>query len=317
MLIETQLPLYAARYIDDTRRDDDGSQLLVRLDVVRPGDHRLVPPTKAQDGKLVLHWLEPEDQPEDVVTVHQVSEDDFAVSYAGRRARLSFHRGERAAQVLIEDTDDDLVGTQTIAEGWLLALVISLWGKTVLHASAVQLNNKVVAFVGPSGQGKSTLSALAAVGGAALFADDVLRVDSNGGLVLAHRGATSLRLRDDAVEAGHLQHLGLRNRVDGRTMFAPLSAPDAYASLSAIVFPHRDDQAAGISIQHLDPSEGAVSLLGGQRVFHWVDPQLRVSTFDAFMSLAIQVPLYRLTAARHSVSADGLIESLSSIGFQL
>jgi len=61
--------------------------------------------------------------------------------------------------------------------GAALAMVATLAGKVVLHASAVSTKRGIVAFAGPSGQGKSTVAALAALAGAPLFADDVLAVD--------------------------------------------------------------------------------------------------------------------------------------------
>ncbi len=76
-------------------------------------------------------------------------------------------------------------------------------GLLPLHASAVRVGSRCVAFVGSSGAGKSTLAGLLSMRGYTVLADDlsVLEIREDLGLVLAHRGASSLRLRSDSVEA--------------------------------------------------------------------------------------------------------------------
>lgn len=60
--------------------------------------------------------------------------------------------------------------------GPALVLALALRGTWCLHASAARFDGQVTAFVGESGQGKSTLAAYLADGGWQLVADDILPV---------------------------------------------------------------------------------------------------------------------------------------------
>jgi hypothetical protein len=323
-LVETTLPLFAARSSELT---DPTRRMRIVIEVVEPGDDRLRPQGL---GPLVLRWLEADDPPEDVVTVHQQHPADplsranpqlssYVVSYAGRRMLIHLHRSNSeedgtVADVFVEDIDGDRIGLQTIVEGWLVSLVLCLAGQTVLHASAIEAGGELIAFAGPSGQGKSTLAALACVGGASLFADDVLRVTQHSQRFVGYRGSTSLRLRDDATTNGPLSDLGLRHQVDGRTMFQPAMSLEELAPISAIVFPYRDDAAVHASLDRIAPARGAVPLLGCQRVYRWVDADQQRRTFHSMSLIANHVPLYRLTAAPHSVRPDDLLAMLRTNG---
>ena len=74
-----------------------------------------------------------------------------------------------------------------------------LRGHLVLHASAVQLADHAVAFIGHSGMGKSTLATLmCADGSGTVITDDVLRVDKNSEVSRRKTGHPEVRLRSGA-----------------------------------------------------------------------------------------------------------------------
>ncbi len=70
-----------------------------------------------------------------------------------------------------------------IYENQVVPLALSQQGKLVFHASAVQTSHGAAAFMGESGQGKSTLAAALCNLGSPLLADDglVLETDTAGG----------------------------------------------------------------------------------------------------------------------------------------
>lgn len=76
-------------------------------------------------------------------------------------------------------------------------------GFVVFHASAVQVGERVIAVLGKSGQGKSTLAASFAAEGYPLLTDDclVVRWDESAGQWLAQPSYHSVRLWPDSVEA--------------------------------------------------------------------------------------------------------------------
>lgn len=74
-------------------------------------------------------------------------------------------------------------------------------GRPALHATAVELDGRVAAFLGDSGQGKSTLSGALVASGATWVADDLLLLDVDGPEILAIPTVVSTRLRADSAEA--------------------------------------------------------------------------------------------------------------------
>src|SRR5262249_52962005 len=72
--------------------------------------------------------------------------------------------------------------------------VLHLRGTTCLHASAVLLDGKLLAFSGASGAGKSTIAAALAARGCQLVSDDVLPLRVTPTCLLAGPGLPELRL---------------------------------------------------------------------------------------------------------------------------
>jgi hypothetical protein len=78
--------------------------------------------------------------------------------------------------------------------GPVLGFVLRLHGRTCLHASAVAVGGRALALVGPVGAGKSTTAAALAGRGCPALADDVLALEPQGDVLLAHPAYPRLRL---------------------------------------------------------------------------------------------------------------------------
>jgi hypothetical protein len=79
--------------------------------------------------------------------------------------------------------------------GQVLPLVALLRGFEVLHASAVAVEDRVVAFVGAVGAGKSSVAIQLMLRSGGFFCDDVLSLELEGGGVRAHPGPAVANLR--------------------------------------------------------------------------------------------------------------------------
>jgi hypothetical protein len=112
---------------------------------------------------------------------------DFVVLLSERRITCHPDRStdERTARHLLLDQ--------------VIPRVLAMDGAVVLHASAVAVDGRAVAFVGPTGAGKSTVAASFATNGAQLLADDFvcLREDARG--FLAVPSYPGLRLWPDSA----------------------------------------------------------------------------------------------------------------------
>jgi len=82
----------------------------------------------------------------------------------------------------------------------VLPLALSKRGKLVFHASAVEVGDSAVVFVGESGRGKSTLAASFATNGFRFLTDDGLVVEAGKDSYLVFPSHPSIRLWQDSEE---------------------------------------------------------------------------------------------------------------------
>ena len=85
--------------------------------------------------------------------------------------------------------------------GPLLGVILAQRGKFVLHASTVSIDGRAVAFSGPSGRGKSTLSAALAHAGHPLIADDMTVIDTARERPIVQPGFPRVKLWPDSAAA--------------------------------------------------------------------------------------------------------------------
>jgi hypothetical protein len=95
----------------------------------------------------------------------------------------------------------DIVLLRLFLFGSVMGLICHQRGLLPLHASAVAVGNRAIAFCGPPGMGKSTLAAFCVDAGARLVADDILVVttDRENG-VIAKPGMPKVKLWRDALD---------------------------------------------------------------------------------------------------------------------
>lgn len=78
--------------------------------------------------------------------------------------------------------------------GMVMGILLYQRGRVVLHASAVEVEGSAVAFMGNSGQGKSSLAAALQSHGHRLCNDDVTPVNLDGDLAIAYPGFPQIKL---------------------------------------------------------------------------------------------------------------------------
>lgn len=96
--------------------------------------------------------------------------------------------------------DSSAENTALYLLGPILALVLRFRGLVCLHASAVVVNGRAVAFVGPEEAGKSTTAAAFSRKGFAVLSDDVVPVREHAGAFFALPGSPHLRLWPESVD---------------------------------------------------------------------------------------------------------------------
>jgi len=134
-------------------------------------------------------------------------------------------------------------------------------GVLPLHANAVVLDGRAIAFMGASGSGKSTLAAWFQDRGRSVLADDVCAVTVEDGKAYALPGVPRLRLWKDALERSGREPGNFEASFDGRDKF-DLPSPHAAAvrtPLAAVYLLEEGD--IDLSIERLARSKAIEALI--------------------------------------------------------
>jgi hypothetical protein len=187
----------------------------------------------------------------------------------------------------------------------VLPLAAVLRGMDVLHASAVALGGRAVAFLGPSNVGKTTLASRIVARGARLVTDDVLAVDLDGAAVTAHRGGAVARV--DPAELRSLTPderaaLGpVRARAEKWHVVPPLAPERLPLALTYHLV--RPSAATGVEIVPVRPYDPAL-LLGSAFLPYLSDPARLRRQLDVCAAVAASTPLHQVRVPDRAASAD-------------
>jgi hypothetical protein len=186
----------------------------------------------------------------------------------------------------------------------VIPIVLSQLGKLVLHASACVTPHGVMAFMGTTGMGKSTLAASFGLRGLTVLTDDCLSIGKDGDDVLCVPSYAGVRLWPESVSAlfeeePELQHLA-HYTDKKRFVFEQEMAGGRHVLKAGYVLtrPDEDPSDNAIKITPLSPSE---ALLEAVKHTFQLDVTDRVRLGQAFRRyewLAQSVPFFRLSYPR-------------------
>ncbi len=175
----------------------------------------------------------------------------------------------------------------------LTGICLNLQGQIAVHANAVVLNGRAVAFIGYSGAGKSTLSAFCTSHGAGLVTDDVLVIDEQGHVL---PGNPRIKLYP---ETGELLGLDASQATDYKIFYHPEThlggtyqqEPLPLGGLYLLANPELDTES--IRLEAIPPAQGIFELLThGYDVSRFIDRNPRL--LDAYVQLVNRCPVQRL-----------------------
>jgi hypothetical protein len=175
---------------------------------------------------------------------------------------------------------------------WSISL---LRGFELLHAAAVVHEERLIAIVGLSGGGKTTLAAELLSRGGTLFADDILAFSP--GSALAHPGPP-------------LMNLGNGNRLDGARLIAPIGE-EAWVAVDRPTDPAPRpvdrivlvERRAGAELS-FERQPGNNLLLLPHSLSFPHQPERLTDRFEVFGDVAERAPIFRLTADLDVTPAD-------------
>lgn len=200
-----------------------------------------------------------------------------------------------AAPLTLEDTAVYFVGP-------VLGYVLRRLGVLSLHASAVAIDGRAVAFGGDPGAGKSTTAAAFSTHGFAALTDDVLALRDRDGAVLAYPAYDHLRLWPHAARmlAGDEDRLSWLTPTWPKRAF-PLAAFGAGLAadplpLGAIfLLSPREDAATAPRVEPARGVDALLQLVTQTSANYLLDPAMRAAELTMLSRLMAAVPLFRLT----------------------
>jgi hypothetical protein len=282
LTVESELPLY------QNTECRDSSVVDVRI--------RLAEPMVATDEVPAGTALAYVRSPEQAHYVFVRLDDGSYLLRFFRAADFAIEADLREVSVrLVHGVDSGVASV--LATGTLLAFILMMRGEPVLHASAVQVGDHALAFVGHSGMGKSTMATLMCAEGASLVTDDVLRLDlipaASGAAPACYLGPTEIRLRNAAVELAHrfaCPHRRLTG--DARHALRAVGATEDRLPLGAIVVPRPRRDMDEIAVVRLPAKEAMLYLLRFPRIVGWQANAIIGAEFGHAATIAGVVPVY-------------------------
>lgn len=188
--------------------------------------------------------------------------------------------------------------------GTVLAFCLERSGVPALHASAVSLEGRAVAFLSDTGAGKSALASAFMCAGDPLLTDDILAIDRRDDRYMGRPGYAQVRLWPDQARhvLGHYEDLE-RVEPDGEKRVVGVG-PDGFGAfddcarpISCAYIPERQPEglASEVTIASAGPAEAVMALIRNSftaRIIHtlgWAPARLRY-----FSDFVRAVPVRRL-----------------------
>ena len=186
----------------------------------------------------------------------------------------------------------------------VIPVVLSHFGKLVLHASACATPQGVIAFMGMTGAGKSTLAASFGLRGFAVLSDDCLLVEEQDEEIMTTLSYPGLRLWPETVAALFEQEPVLQplaHYTEKKRLLFDQDHFDGALSLRAIYVltqPEDMQEINGVTITPLVAGEALLETVKHNFQLDITDRGKLAHSFRQYEWLAKSVPFFRLTFPR-------------------
>jgi hypothetical protein len=246
------------RFLEESRAKPTGRPLevsvhvhgAVELDWLEAAE--LVCDERQADGRLIFRiWAHREQG----YLISGPGYGSHALSADGRRLRC-----------LPEGNPDDAWQRLLIAQ--VLPFAALLQGLEVFHASAIVRDGAAIAFLGPSGAGKTSLALELCRAGSGFLADDVLSLECRAGRLVAHPGTPVAGVAQTTYEGALEQDLLATNRRERLVATVGARAP---APLAQLFFLER--RAGGPEHPQFELADDVQMLLGATFNFVLATPE--------------------------------------------
>ncbi len=196
---------------------------------------------------------------------------------------------------------------QTYLLGHVLSYALTKQGHEPLHATAVEIDGRAVAFLGESGMGKSTLAAALLETGAKLVTDDLLRLEPRGAAYAAFPGPPRIKLLPPIAEelmtgpwSGSVMNPLARKLIIPLPLEKACSEPVPLAALYALSEPEQGCDPEAIVIRTLSQRDALIELLAHAFNKKILDHARLTRQFRAAQAVASAIPVKVLAYPRRT-----------------
>lgn len=197
-----------------------------------------------------------------------------------------------------------------------LAMALKLQGKTILHASVVDIGGISIALAGPSGVGKSTLAAAFEQSGYRVLTDDLCVLDTSAsGRFAIPPGPPRIRLLPDSAEAllgggSELIPTPDGDKLEHSLKWVTARGGQQAVPLAAIYF--LTGRADHMTISTISPRDALFLLLKNSYLNYISDARMRANSFQTIGELVTRVPVHLLETENSFQTLNKLCRELVS-----
>jgi hypothetical protein len=276
---------FPAPGLPDAAAETEGAR--VRADLVDPAEIDRDWPAAEAERVLEERFGTGPGEPERTIDSHPTAGHRLYARHFGL-ARLS----PSGDVIQCSPPDVEPWSWQRFLVGRILPWAAALRGLEPFHASAVSLDGRALAFVGPTGAGKTSLAVQLVARGAGFLTDDVLALDRRDGALRAHPGAAIASVRPaerETIPPATWTALGDELGHSGKT-YVELAREHRPLPLGAVYFLRAG---GGPPIERIERPDARM-LLASTFVFGVRTPERLANQLDVCAALARTVPMFWL-----------------------
>lgn len=208
-----------------------------------------------------------------------------------------------------------LEDTATYLLGPILGFLLRLRGVVCLHASAVAVEDKSIAILGPAGAGKSTTAAAFAKAGFAVLSDDIVPILERDNQFLVQPAYPRLRLWPTSVKALYGEEDALPCLTPNwDKCYLDLTQPEYKFQelplpLGAIyILSDRTTSPSAPFLETVPSNTGLISLISHTYANNLLDKKMRAAEFDLLSRVITKAPLRLVTPHADSENISQLCD---------